>query len=242
MRVRPALAAVLAAAAAAALLAVPAHAASSSATTAVPGTAPLAAAGQHRAVGEQVTTTLREAIDALPVAEESREGYERTKFRHWIDADKNGCSTRAEVLVAEAASAPFVGAKCSLSGGVWVSPYDDMVLQDAKALDVDHMVPLAEAWDSGASAWSAAERQAYANDLDEPRALVAVSAKSNRSKADKDVAEWLPPAADYRCTYLTDWTAVKTRWGLSVDQVEADALRRLAAACPDEQLTVTLAR
>ncbi|GLW74981.1 hypothetical protein Kpho02_72780 [Kitasatospora phosalacinea] len=237
MRVRSVLAAVLSAAAAAALLTVPADAA------AAPGlrTAAPAVAGQHRA-GEQVTTTLREAIDALPVAEESREGYERTKFRHWVDADKNGCSTRAEVLIAEAASAPFVGAKCSLSGGVWVSPYDDMVLQDAKALDVDHVVPLAEAWDSGASAWSAAERQAYANDLDEPRALIAVSAKSNRSKADKDVAEWLPPAEAYRCTYLTDWTVVKTRWGLSIDQVEADALHRLAADCPNNEVTVTLAR
>ncbi len=69
-----------------------------------------------------------------------------------------------------------------------------------------------------------------------------MSAKSNRSKADKDVAEWLPPAGGYRCTYITDWTVVKTRWGLSVGQVEADALHRLAAACPDEPLTVTLAR
>ncbi|MFD7731059.1 DUF1524 domain-containing protein [Kitasatospora phosalacinea] len=95
---------------------------------------------------------------------------------------------------------------------------------------------------SRASAWSAAERQAYANDLDEPRALIAVSAKSNRSKAGKDVVEWLPPAADYRCTYLTDWTTAKTRWSLTVDQVEADALHRLAVACPDNEFTVTLAR
>ncbi|GAA2126674.1 HNH endonuclease family protein [Kitasatospora saccharophila] len=238
MRVRPVLAAVLSAAAATALLASPANAAAGP----EPRTVASAAAGQHRAAGEQVTVTLREAIDALPVVEEDRTGYERTKFRHWIDEDRNGCNTRAEVLITEAASAPFVGAKCSLAGGVWVSPYDDVVLQDAKALDVDHVVPLAEAWDSGASAWSAAERQAYANDLDEPRALIAVSAKSNRSKADKDVAEWLPPAVGYRCTYIDDWVLVKTRWGLSVDQAETDALHRLAAGCPNEQLTVTLAR
>ncbi|GAA2127073.1 HNH endonuclease family protein [Kitasatospora saccharophila] len=238
MRVRPVLAAVLSAAAATALLASPIHAAA--ATTS--GAAAPAAGGTHRAAGEQVTTTLREAINALPVVEEDRTGYVRTAFRHWIDADRNGCSTRVEVLIAEATSAPVVGAKCSLSGGVWVSPYDDVVLQDAKALDIDHMVPLAEAWDSGASAWSAEQRQAYANDLDEPRALIAVSAKSNRSKADKDVAEWLPPAEAYRCTYLTDWTAVKTRWGLSIDRVEADALHRLAADCPNTEVTVTLAR
>ncbi|MEU6235880.1 HNH endonuclease family protein, partial [Kitasatospora sp. NPDC047058] len=76
-------------------------------------------------------------------------------------------------------------------------------------MDVD---PLAEAWDSGAFAWSSKEREAYANDLGDPRSLIAVSAKSNRSKADKDVAEWMPQAAHYACTYLTDWTTVKTRW------------------------------
>ncbi|WP_404870912.1 HNH endonuclease family protein (plasmid) [Kitasatospora griseola] len=237
MRIRPVLAAALSAATAV-LLAVPAGAAD----TPAPGEAVRAAAARHRAAGEEVTTTLREAIDALPVAAEDRTGYERTKFRHWIDADKNGCNTRAEVLIAEAVTAPAIGAGCVLTGGTWLSKYDDLVLNDAKLLDVDHVVPLAEAWDSGASAWSAAERQAYANDLDEPRALIAVSAKSNRSKADKDVTEWLPPAADYRCTYITDWTVVKTRWGLSIDQAEADTLHRLATACPNEALTVTLAR
>ncbi|MFG2825055.1 HNH endonuclease [Kitasatospora sp. NPDC048365] len=148
------------------------------ATTTLLFTAPVIAApaAAHRAAGETVTTTLYEAIDALPVADEDRTGYERTKFRHWIDADRNGCTTRAEVLIAEAVQAPVIGAKCALVGGIWHSPYDDVVLQEAKLLDVDHVVPLAEAWDSGAFAWSAAERQAYANDLDEPRALVAVSA------------------------------------------------------------------
>nr|WP_180290316.1 HNH endonuclease family protein [Streptomyces sp. TLI_171] len=166
-------------------------------------------------------------------------------FRLIVDGEyrnKDGCDTRKEVLIAEAVSAPMVGARCALAGGLWVSPYDDAVMQDAGLLDVDHVVPLAEAWDSGAGTWTAAERQAYANDLDEARALIAVSAKSNRSKADKDVAEWLPPAETYRCTYLADWTAVKTRWRLTVDQVEVDALHRLTADCPNEQLTVTRAR
>ncbi|MFG2825043.1 HNH endonuclease family protein [Kitasatospora sp. NPDC048365] len=229
MRIRPILAATLAAAAGL-VLALPAHA------------APPAAVQLHRGAGETVTTTLYGAIDALPVLDEDRTGYVRTAFRHWIDADKDGCSTRAEVLIDEAIQAPVIGAKCALIGGVWHSPYDDVVLQEARLLDVDHVVPLAEAWDSGASAWTATERQAYANDLDDPRSLIAVSAASNRAKADKDVAEWLPPATGYRCTYVTDWTAVKTRWGLSVDQREADALHQLAAGCPDEPLTVTLAR
>ncbi|WP_306292888.1 GmrSD restriction endonuclease domain-containing protein [Streptomyces avermitilis] len=73
-----------------------------------------------------------------------------------------------------------------LTGGEWYSPYDDQYLDSAKKLDVDHLVPLAKAWDSGASAWTAKEREAYANDLDDPRVLIVVSAASNRSKADKD--------------------------------------------------------
>ncbi|GAA2775231.1 hypothetical protein GCM10010521_62190 [Streptomyces rameus] len=83
------------------------------------------------------------------------------------------------------------------------------------------LVPLAEAWDSGASAWTAAEREAYANDLGDDRALIAVSAASNRSKADQDPSTWLPPAAGYRCQYATDWIADKTRWGLSIDTAES---------------------
>ncbi|MFF2549123.1 HNH endonuclease family protein [Kitasatospora sp. NPDC058063] len=94
----------------------------------------------------------------------------------------------------------------------------------------------------GASAWTAGEREAYANDLGDDRSLVAVSARSNRAKADKDISEWLPPLDAYRCTYLTDWTAVKTRWRLTVDAREREAMKQLATGCPDDPLTVTLAR
>ncbi|MEU6233813.1 HNH endonuclease family protein [Kitasatospora sp. NPDC047058] len=200
------------------------------------------AAEHHRAAGDTITTTLYAAIDNLPVADESREGYVRTAFRHWIDADKDGCDTRKEVLIAEALTAPVIGPRCALDGGTWLSLYDDLVVNDARGLDVDHLVPLAEAWDSGASNWSAKEREQYANDLDEPRALIAVSAKSNRSKADQDPADWMPPAAHYACRYVADWAAIKTRWGLSVDQREADALHRIADGCDDTALQVVLAR
>lgn len=85
------------------------------------------------------------------------------------------------------------------------------------------------------------ERELYANDLDDARDLIAVSAASNRSKADKDPSEWLPPYAGYWCRYVTDWVADKTRWGLSVDTTERDALTQQLASCPDEPITVTLA-
>ncbi|GAA2775168.1 hypothetical protein [Kitasatospora cinereorecta] len=128
MRIRPFLS-VAVAAAAAMVLAVPARAA-----------APATPFSGHRAAGEVVATTLYDAIDALPVADEDRTGYVRTAFRHWIDADRDGCDTRKEVLIAEAVEAPEVGPKCALTGGVWLSPYDDLVLEDARLLDVDHVV------------------------------------------------------------------------------------------------------
>ncbi|MFC8454588.1 HNH endonuclease family protein [Kitasatospora sp. NPDC057223] len=213
-----------------------------SAAISVPAAGVTPAHPAHRAAGDTVTTSLRAAVDELPVADEDRTGYLRTAFRHWIDADHDGCDTRREVILDEAVQAPEVGPRCSLTGGQWYSPYDAVTVTDATGLDVDHMVPLAEAWDSGAAEWTAGERQAYANDLDEPRALIAVTAKSNRSKADKDPADWLPTNTGYRCTYLADWTAIKTRWHLSVDPREKDTLQRLTAACPDEPITVQIAR
>lgn len=137
----------------------------------------------HAAPGDTIALPVRDALTALTIRNEDRTGYERTKFRHWIDADRDGCSTRSEVLIEEAVIAPEQGPNCALTGGSWYSPYDDAYFPQARALDVDHLVPLAEARDSGASAWTAAERQAYANDLDDARALIAVSAASNRSKA-----------------------------------------------------------
>ncbi|MDW6058209.1 HNH endonuclease family protein [Streptomyces sp. FXJ1.4098] len=208
------------------------------AVAALAGSAPSAAADP----GDTVTTTLRQAIADLPVAEESRDGYERTKFKHWIDADGDGCNTRAEVLIAEATVPPTLGPRCSITGGQWHSYYDDVDQTVARSLDIDHVVPLAEAWDSGASAWTAAERQDYANDLGDARALVAVTARENRQKADQDPSTWLPSSPGARCRYVGEWVAVKTRWGLTVDPAEADALKQLAAGCPDAEITVVLAR
>ncbi|MDX2557204.1 HNH endonuclease family protein [Streptomyces stelliscabiei] len=192
--------------------------------------------------GDTVMLPVRDALQALSVQGENRTGYERTKFRHWVDADRDGCHTRTEVLLEEAVTAPAQDANCALTGGSWHSPYDDTVFTVARSLDIDHLIPLAESWDSGASAWTADERQAYANDLDDPRALIAVSATSNRSKADQDPATWQPPAEGYRCTYATDWITIKTRWGLTVDPAEQTALTEVLDGCPDTVIEVIRAR
>ncbi|WP_205576198.1 HNH endonuclease family protein [Streptomyces europaeiscabiei] len=192
--------------------------------------------------GDRVVLPARDALTALTVQDENRTGYERTKFRHWIDADRDSCSTRSEVLIEEAVTAPEQGVNCALSGGTWYSAYDAITFNQARALDIEHLVPLAESWDSGASTWTAGERQAYANDLDDPRALIAVSATSNRSKADQDPTTWQPPAEGYRCSYATDWIAIKTRWALAVDPAEQATLTNVLDGCPEAVIEVTRAR
>ncbi|MER8073389.1 HNH endonuclease family protein [Streptomyces sp. NPDC094034] len=209
-------------------------------TPAAPASA--AVAGPLGAPGDVLTMPLADALGALPVQDEDRTGYSRSLFKHWIDADKDGCSTRAEVLKEEAVLAPVQEAGCKLTAGRWYSPYDNQYIDGPAGLDIDHLVPLAEAWDSGASQWSPAERQAYANDLDATRSLIAVSAKTNRSKADQDPATWLPPFAGYRCQYVADWIATKIRWQLSIDTTEKNALTETANGCANAPVGITLAR
>ncbi|SDP62114.1 Protein of unknown function [Streptomyces sp. cf386] len=185
------------------------------------------------------TLPLAEAVAGLPVATESRDGYSRDKFRHWNTGDDpaDGCNTRAEVLIHEAVTPPAVGPGCRLTGGSWWSYYDAIVVTSASGLDIDHMVPLAEAWDSGASAWTPQRRETYANDQGAEPSLVAVTARSNRSKADQDPAEWLPPATDVHCRYLAEWVGTKLRWDLAVDDAELDALEDMAMGCPGQTVT-----
>ncbi|MET9141972.1 HNH endonuclease family protein [Streptomyces parvulus] len=185
------------------------------------------------------TLSLTEAVAALPIAAESREGYDRDAFRHWNTGanPSDGCNTRAEVLIAEAVEPPTVGPKCRLTGGRWFSYYDQVWVTSASNLDIDHMGPLAEAWDSGASTWSAQRREAYANDLGAEASLVAVTARSNRSKSDQDPATWLPPAAEVHCRYVAEWVGTKLRWSLSADEAEAAAVREAAADCPGTTVT-----
>ncbi|MER5199846.1 HNH endonuclease family protein [Streptomyces sp. NPDC002755] len=199
-------------------------------------TAGAAIAGPAPAAAQDVP--LFQALEWIGEAPESRDGYSRDLFKHWNKGlnPTDGCDTRKEVILSEAKLAPETGARCALTGGRWFSEYDQVWVTAASSLDVDHMVPLAEAWDSGASAWTAARREAYANDQGAAASLIAVSGSSNRSKSDKDPADWLPVDA-YRCEYASAWTATKLRWQLPADPAERDALTHLAEACPDTTLT-----
>lgn len=171
---------------------------------------------------------LQAQIASMPVAPETDSGtYDRDLFGGgWIDADSDGCDTRCEVLAEERRS-DLPG----LPGGGWLSVFDNYSTDDPSELDIDHMVPLAEAWRSGASRWSGQQRLAFANDLDHPASLIAVTAATNRSKSDGDPAQWQPPNREAWCGYVTDWVATKLRWSLTADEAEVRALHNMSRGC-----------
>jgi Protein of unknown function (DUF1524) len=158
-------------------------------------------------------------------------GYARSKFTLWIDADHDGCDTREEVLIAEGSTRPSIGSRCALTGGRWVSRYDGLSVTNPSGFDIDHLVPLNEAWQSGAWKWSSATRTAYANDLGYDASLIAVSAHANRSKGDREPQDWMPERASYSCDYVSHWVAVKWRWHLAVNAAERSYLSRELSSC-----------
>lgn len=181
------------------------------------------------------------AIDVLatiPIAPERGAGYSRALFPHWLDTDGDGCNAREQVLKRDSVTLPQVDPiDCFVYAGDWISPYDGMRIADRSAVDIDHVVALKEAWDSGAWAWSTAMRTAFANDTTDRRTLVAVSATANRRKADKDPSNWLPPRAAAVCSYLADWVSIKARWRLSMDRSEHGRIRRvLSRSCPGQTI------
>ena len=174
-------------------------------------------------------------LRSLAVAPERPAGYDRDLFPHWDYVGRN-CDVRDLVLIDEARSGPSTGRSCPVGPGRWFSPFDGVTVREPGQLDIDHMVPLAEAWGSGARRWTTAVREAFANDMGYSGSLIAVTASSNRSKGDQDPAEWLPPRVSYRCTYISEWIAVKWRWRLSVDSREQAALRVQANACGNPRI------
>jgi hypothetical protein len=199
----------------------------------------VASNGAPATAATTVSGTGLQLLARVATAPEHPGGYARALFVHWIDADRDGCSTRNHVLITESRTTARIGAGCSV-GGSWRSVYDGATTSNASSFDIDHVVALKEAWDSGAWAWTPARRQAYANDLGDSRSLRAVSASSNRSKSDRDPAQWLPSLTSFRCTYATEWVVVKVRWRLNVDTLERAALKRVLTACPARTVTVAV--
>lgn len=185
--------------------------------------------------GKSGAETLASALLArLAVSAEVDEGYDRDLFYHW--ADRGSCDVREIVLARQDRR----NGPCGSGSGRWFSVYDGVTTTDPGDFDVDHMVPLAEAWASGANRWPEARRDAFANDL-WPYSLIAVTASSNRSKSDQDPAEWMPDNGGFACPYVARWIAVKFRWRLSVDRGERSFLRNAVSDCRPRELRLKAA-
>ena len=168
-------------------------------------------------------------LAALTVASKgSMSGYSRDRFPHWI-SQGNDCDTRDVVLKRDGKNVKAT-ATCKITSGTWISPYDNKTYTDPQQLDIDHMVPLADAWRSGASKWTDEQRTQFANDLTRPQ-LLAVSLSQNRSKGDQDPSQWKPPNYAYWCTYAERWISVKAYWKLTVSRAEKTALGDMLGTC-----------
>ncbi|NJP90248.1 HNH endonuclease [Nonomuraea sp. FMUSA5-5] len=155
-------------------------------------------------------------------------GYSRARFPHWVQQG-HACDTRETVLARDGEDVKQ-DENCRAISGTWHSVYDGKDFTSASDLDIDHMVPLAQAWRSGADAWTDAQRRRFANDLEGPQ-LIAVSAASNRSKGDQSPDQWKPPLRSYWCTYSRAWIDIKSRYDLTVTAPERDALEEMIATC-----------
>lgn len=165
--------------------------------------------------------------------------YARTSFGgSWADSDGNGCNQRDDVLLRDAVEVrtrPQGRCDHDVLAGTWVDPYTGRRLvftdlkepRQAQAIQIDHVVPLSEAWRSGASGWSPDRRRAFANDLGN---LLAVDGPTNMSKSDDDPAGWRPRKG-FQCAYAARWIETKARWSLAADDSERRALEEMLGYC-----------
>jgi len=154
--------------------------------------------------------------------------YDRDAYMpngRWEDVDHDCQDTRQEVLIDESLEpVKLDDSGCRVLYGIWWDPYTAHVFTDPGDLDIDHFVPLAEIHRSGGWAWDDAKKQAYANYLLDPDHLMAVSASANRSKGDRDPAEWRPPNEEFWADYDARWIGIKKDWGACFDAAERQAL------------------
>ncbi|WP_338058257.1 HNH endonuclease family protein [Streptomyces roseifaciens] len=155
-------------------------------------------------------------------------GYSRAKFPHWAQQG-NKCDTRETILGRDGKDVKR-DAECRAVSGAWQSLYDGKTFTAASQVDIDHIVPLANAWRSGADQWTTDRRKALANDLTHPQ-LLTVSAATNRSKGDQSPDQWQPPAKTAWCAYGRAWTSVKSTYGLTVTEDEKKMLTTMLGTC-----------
>lgn len=173
----------------------------------------------------EVATPITPITGDLVVQPESTTGtYDRTAWGNW--SIKAGCTTREQILK-DSGDSIQMGAHCRVLSGHWKSPYDLKDINNPVMVQIDHIVPLKEAFQSGAQGWNAAQRNIFYNDRDN---LVAVSGTSNASKSDSDLAQWLP-VQGYVCTYVVAYEKIKKKYALTVDAKENAKLKELKIGC-----------
>ena len=157
--------------------------------------------------------------------------YRREEWPHWEDIDGNGCDARDDALLRASQPPALVGSGCRVLSGSWVSPYDGVVTSDPAAIQIDHLVPLADAFASGGWRWEVGRRRLFANDQQE---LIAASAASNQAKGSKAPDEWRPPDRGVWCAYAVAWVRIKVTYDLTATTRERDALGQMLDTCgPD---------
>jgi hypothetical protein len=169
----------------------------------------------------------------------SMAGYSRDEFPHWSDAEEFGwklasgtpdpesCDARDAALIRDGQKVR-VAEYCDVVSGEWFDPYGGGTHTNPEDIDVDHIVPLANAWRSGASSWDLSKRESFAN---VPRDLLSVDDGLNQSKGDKGPEAWKPPRMAYWCTYGRSWIGIKHYWELSVTSAEKSALDQMLGTC-----------
>lgn len=202
-----------------------------------PSPAP-APTGDSPAPGPQVYAATLAQLETLPVKDHaSKDGYSRDQFGPaWKDVDGNAIDTRNDILIRDLLNVTFKDSPTNhvVSSGTLNDPYTGHVIHfvrghdTSSAVQIDHRVPLANAWQTGAQEWSESTREKFAND---PANLVAVDGPTNNQKSDKDAAAWLPPNLEYRCEYVRAQVEVKSTYGLWVTRSEHDAIREVLLKC-----------
>jgi hypothetical protein len=202
---------------------------------AVPATAPSTAAGAPPPPSVEDAVSMLEGLTVAPVG--SMAGYSREEFPHWAsEAASHGwtepdgsCDVRDAALIRDGEGVE-IDDDCYITAGTWLDPYTGRTLTDSSEVDIDHVVPLANAWRSGASSagWSIVDREAYAND---PKVLLSTDDGANQIKGDKGPEAWKPPNRDYWCEYSRRWVWIKSDWQLTINPAEDSALRRMLGTC-----------
>jgi hypothetical protein len=197
------------------------------------GSGPSTASGAPPPPTPSRSRAMLRGIDVAPVG--SMVGYSREEFPHWAaDGTRFGweepdgsCDVRDDALLRDGRGVE-VDEDCSFTAGRWLDPYTGSTLTDSGDVDIDHIVPLANAWRSGANDWDQSRREAYAND---PGVLLSVDDAANQTKGDKGPEAWLPPNTDYRCEYARRWIWIKHKWNLTVNAQERTTLQEMLQGC-----------